>query len=42
MPVGIASIVDDSYIPSYKKLVDFAHSHDCKLGTQIGEWGSRD
>lgn len=39
MPVGIASIVDDSYIPSYKKLVDFAHSHNCKLGAQLGDWG---
>ncbi|MDR0719652.1 MAG: NAD(P)/FAD-dependent oxidoreductase [Treponema sp.] len=38
-PIGTASLVDDSYIESWKKLVDFAHSHDCKLGIQLGEWG---
>jgi len=38
-PVGMASIEDDSYIESWKKLVDFAHSHGVKLGLQLGEWG---
>jgi 2,4-dienoyl-CoA reductase (NADPH2) len=37
--LGTASLVDDSHIPGWKKLVDLAHSHECKLGAQLGEWG---
>lgn len=36
---GLASIADDRYIPGWKRLADYAHSFDCKLGIQIGEWG---
>ncbi len=36
---GLASIADDRYIPGWKRLADYAHSFDCKLGIQIGDWG---
>lgn len=37
--VGIASLADDSYIPGWKRLADYAHSFGCCLGVQLGEMG---
>jgi 2,4-dienoyl-CoA reductase-like NADH-dependent reductase (Old Yellow Enzyme family)/thioredoxin reductase len=31
--------VDDSYIPGWKRLADYAHSFGCCLGVQLGEFG---
>lgn len=38
-PFGTASIADDSYIPGWKRLADYAHSFGCCLGVQLGEFG---
>lgn len=38
-PFGTASLADDSYIPGWKRLADYAHSFGCCLGVQLGEMG---
>lgn len=38
-PFAIASMADDSYIPGWKRLADYAHSFGCCLGVQLGEMG---
>lgn len=38
-PFGTASLADDSYIPGWKRLADYAHSFGCCLGVQLGEFG---
>lgn len=34
-----ACLADDSYIPGWKRLADYAHSFGCCLGVQLGEMG---
>ena len=38
-PYGLASLADDSYIPGWKRLADYAHSFGCCIGVQLGEMG---